>query len=56
MAAGLRAGDVVEQVNGTTVDAGTNARDLLAQAMQAGTAQVVINRAGQRIALTLAVH
>jgi general secretion pathway protein C len=56
MAAGLRTGDVVEQVNGTTVDAGTNARDLLAQAMQAGTAQVVINRAGQRIALNLAIH
>lgn len=56
ISAGLRAGDVVEQINGTQVGAGLNTREVLAQAMQAGHALVVINRAGQRVALNLVLH
>ncbi len=55
-AAGLRPGDVVEQVNGSAVNGGTNERDLIARVAQSGSAQVLVVRNGQRVSLSLAMH
>ena len=55
-AAGLRPGDVVEQLNGSAVNSSMNERDLIARVAQSGSAQVVIVRNGQRVSLGLAMH
>jgi len=55
-AAGLRPGDVVEQLNGSAVNSSMNERDLIARVAQAGSAQVVVVRNGQRVSLSLAMH
>ncbi|WP_428332300.1 type II secretion system protein N [Novosphingobium sp.] len=55
-AAGLRPGDVVEQLNGNAVNGSMNERDLIARAAQTGSAQVVVVRNGQRVSLSLAIH
>ena len=55
-AAGLRPGDVVEQLNGSAVNSSMNERDLIARVAQSGSAQVVVVRNGQRVSLSLAMH
>jgi general secretion pathway protein C len=54
-AAGIRPGDVIQQVNGRPVQAGTNERELMASAIAAGSARVEIIRDGQRMTLTVPV-
>ncbi|MEO6092052.1 MAG: signaling protein [Novosphingobium sp.] len=56
LAAGVRPGDVIERVNGVPVTAGTNERDLIAQATAAGSARLEILRGGRRVSLTVPVH
>lgn len=55
-AAGLRPGDVVEQLNGSAVNSSMNERDLIARVAQSGSAQVVVVRNGQRVSLGLSMH
>ncbi len=56
LAAGLRIGDLVRQVDGTPVGNGQNPQDLIAHAAHAGSAMVIVVRNGQQVSLNLAMH
>ncbi len=51
--AGIRAGDIIQRVNGTAVTSATNEREVMARAMSSGTARVELLRNGQPISLTV---
>ncbi len=55
-AAGLKLGDIVEDVNGAPVNAGTVQRDLASAALRGKTIHVVVLRNGNRVSLRLAIH
>lgn len=55
-AAGIRPGDVIQRVNGRTVNSGTNERELMSSALNSGTARVELLRNGQRVLLTIPVQ
>lgn len=55
-AAGIRSGDVIQQVNGRAVDSASNERDLMASAVAAGSARVELLRDGRRMSLTIPVR
>lgn len=55
VAAGLRPGDVITQVNGTAVGSGANEHELLARAATLGQAQIELLRDGRRVSLSVPI-
>ncbi|MEO6153954.1 MAG: type II secretion system protein N [Croceibacterium sp.] len=54
--AGLRAGDMVQRVNGNPIGPGSNVNDIAAGAIASGSAQVEVVRNGQRMSLTISAR
>lgn len=54
--AGLLAGDVIERINGLPATAVVSDRQLIAQVLAAGPAQVDVLRSGKRISFSFALR